>query len=92
MTTDFEGHRIILENKSIWLTNIQNQLLEILYNNQEKVVKYEEIASKIYETECDEDLKALIRRHMTLLRKKVSKYIKIKTVRDVGYIIEEDLR
>lgn len=90
MKIDFEGHRILLTDKIIYLTTMENNILEIIYNNKDKVTLYQDISNKIYQTECDELLKNLIRKHITLLRKKVSQYIKIKTVRDVGYIIEEE--
>lgn len=90
MKIDFETHRVIAQEETIWLTKIQNKLLETIYNNKDKVVTYKEIIYKIYQLECDESLKNLIRRHMTLLRKKVGQYIKIRTIRDVGYIIEEE--
>lgn len=92
MIIDFKEHRIITQNETIWLTNIQNQLLEILYSDQGKVVTYKDMIDKIYQTECDEMLKSLVRRHITLLRKKVGQHIKIKNVREIGYIIEEDLK
>lgn len=92
MNIDFEGRRIILKSKIIWLTKTQNNLLKLIYNNKGRVVTYKEMVYEIYGTECDRLLKNLIRRHIVLLRRKISKHIEIKTVRDVGYIIEEDLK
>lgn len=92
MKVDFKERKIIIQNETIWLTNIQNQLLEILYDRKGKVVTYETIIDVIYKTGCDESIKSLIRRHIASLRKKVGKYIKIKNVREIGYIMEEDLK
>lgn len=89
LIVDFKGHRVMLKDKTIWLTNTQNNILEIIYNNKNRVVTYEEIVKEIYSTECDNSLISLIRRHITSLRKKINRYINIKTVRGVGYIIEE---
>lgn len=92
MKIDFEEHRLTIKDKNVWLTSIQNKLLKALYDNKGKVVMYKDIIKQVYDIESDDKLKALIVRHMTLLRKKVGQYIKIKTVREVGYIIEEDLK
>lgn len=92
MKLEFDECRILLDNKSIYLTNIENIILKLLFNNKGKVVKYEEIALKIYNLNIDAGLKSTIRKHISLLRKKIGKNIEIKTIREVGYIIEEDLK
>lgn len=90
LIVDFKGHRVMFKDKTIWLTNTQNSILEIIYNNKGSVVTYEEIVKEIYSTECDNSLISLIRRHIASLRKKINRYINIKTIREVGYIIEEE--
>lgn len=90
MKIDFESHRIILENKIIYLTIFENTILKLLYENRNKVVKYEKIISEIYKTNIDEGLKNATRKNISILNKKIDKYIKIKNVRGVGYIIEEE--
>lgn len=93
MTIDFEQYRILLnDNKTIYLTKTEKTILELLFNNKKKIVKYEEIIPKIYETNVDEGLKNALRKNISLLNKKINKYIKIKNIRNVGYIIEEDLK
>lgn len=92
MKIDFEEHRIILENQTIYLTVSENIILKLLYENKNKVIKYEEITNKIYGMNIDEGFKNVIRKQISLLNKKIGKYIKIKNVRGVGYIIEEDLK
>lgn len=91
MKIDFETHRFLTENETIYLTNIQNRILKLFYNSEDKVLKYETLAKEIYGIKCDSDLKKLIRKQISLLNKKVNKYIKIKNIKDVGYIIEEEL-
>lgn len=90
MKIDFEGHRIVLENETIYLTTSENIILKLLYENRNKVVKYEEIINEIYKTNIDEGLKNSTRKNISILNKKIGKYIKIKNVRGVGYIIEEE--
>lgn len=89
---DFKGHRVLLEDKTIYLTPIENDMLEILYNNKGKVTTYQDIADKIYQIECNESLKGLIRKNMAMLRKKTREHINIRTVYGAGYIIEEELK
>ena len=91
MKIDFETHRLLTENETIYLTNIQNRILKLFYNSEDKVLKYEILVKEIYGIECDSDLKKLIRKQVSLLNKKVNKYIKIRNIKDVGYIIEEEL-
>lgn len=90
MKIDFETHRLLIEDKTIYLTNIQNEILRLFYNSKDKVLKYETLAKEIYGIKCDSDLKKLIRKQISLLNKKVHKYIKIRNIKDVGYIIEEE--
>lgn len=90
MKIDFEGHRIIIQKETIWLTTTESNLLKLLYEQKNNVVSYQDIADRIYKVEADELLKGLIRKHIALLRKKIKKCITIKTVKSVGYIIEEE--
>lgn len=92
MKIDFERHIVLLDDKKIYLTEIQNSILKLFYSNINQLITYEDIAEKVYQLQCDTSLKVLIRQHISLLRKKLSKNIKIKTIRNVGYIIEEELK
>ncbi len=89
MTIDFEGHRILTDKKTIYLTNSQVEILFLLYKHENEVVTYEEIVKKLYNTNMDDGLKRIIRKHISLLNKRIEEYIEIKNVRDVGYIIEK---
>lgn len=91
MTIDFEGRKILVDEEVIYLTVIQNDILILLYKHKNNVVKYEEIIRKIYDLDTDDGLKTTIRKHISLLNKKIGKYITIKNVRNEGYIIEEEL-
>lgn len=88
MTIDFNGHRILTDKETIYLTKIQNIILKLLYNNKNNVVKREEIIKEIYNLPVDNELKSVIRKHISLLNKKIGKYITIKSIRDAGYILE----
>ena len=90
MIINYEECKIFLEDgRVIYLTKIETRILQILYENRNRVVKHEEIAKKIYETEIDVRTKNTITTHIVRLKKKINKYIEIKTVRQVGYIIKK---
>lgn len=90
MIIDYKGHRILLEDgRVIYLTLMETRLLELIYENRGNVVRYEEIAKKIYETELDTCIKNTMAITVSRLKKKISKHIKIKTIRQAGYIIEK---
>ena len=44
MTIDFEKHRISADGKRIYLTKRESEILELLYNSKDKVIKYDEIS------------------------------------------------
>lgn len=90
MKIDVAGHRIIIQKETIWLTKIESNILKLLYEQKDSVITYQDIADKIYQVEADELLKGLIRKHIALLRKKIKDHITIKTVKGVGYILEEE--
>lgn len=91
MRTDFESNRIILEGETIYLTATQGEILKILYNKRDKVVSFEEFANKLYNCKLDTYIKKTIRKHVSLLNQKVFKYIKIKNIRGIGYVLEGDI-
>lgn len=90
MIIDYKGHRILLEDgRVIYLTLMETRLLELIYENKGNVVSYKEIAKEIYETEIDVCLKNTIAINISRLKKKIGKYIEIKTIRQAGYIVEK---
>lgn len=92
MKIDFERQIVLLGNRKIYLTRIQSDILNLFYNNINQLITYKDIAEKVYQLQCDISLRNLIRKHISLLRKKLEGNIEIKTIRNVGYIIEEELR
>ena len=64
---------------------VARQLLEL------GKLSYEEIAKSIYPGIYDDQMKITIRKHISNLKKKIGKDIKIRNVRPTGYIIEEDI-
>lgn len=92
MKIDFESRRVLLENKTLYLTETENIILELLYNNRNKVVKYNEIIKRVYNSNPDKGLLETVRKHISLLKAKINKYITIKNIRKIGYIIEEELK
>ena len=90
MKIDFKGHRVIVQDKTIWLTKKENSLLELLYSQKGNTVTYEEITETIYQSEPDDFLLTVIRKHISFLREKIEKYITIRNIKGVGYIIENE--
>ncbi len=89
MIIDFGGCRILTNNEIIYLTPIQSKILNLLYDNRDKVIKQEEIIKEVYGLKADDGLKNTVRKHISLLNKKIGKYMKIKNIRGAGYILEE---
>ena len=85
---DKRNHWLIIDNKKIDLTTMQVKLYEILENNKNNYVLIEEIAKALYgDIEVDCDVKRAISINICRLRKK-DKLIKIRTRREVGYMLE----
>lgn len=91
MNIDFKGHRIIIGNEILHLTETESDILELLYKNKNRVVKYDEIITKIYKTESDKGLQDATKKHISSLKRKIGEYIKIRNITKVGYIIEEGI-
>ena len=90
MKIDFK-ERIILtdDNKEIYLTKIQNDILKILIINKGKVVKIDDLIKEVYKIKPDEGLKKTLKKHISLLKKKIKDYIKIKNIKGIGYLIDD---
>lgn len=92
MKIDFEKNTILTDEGNIYLTKMQNNILNLLYQHKNNVVKYKEIANEVYGIEEDIALKRTIAKHISLLNKKVGKYILIKNIQKVGYALEEGFK
>lgn len=90
MKIDFEKHRITVDGKRINLTKTENKILQLLYENKDKVVKYDEISEKVYEEPPDKYILNNLRKQMCFLKRKISKYITIQNIIGTGYLIEDD--
>ena len=91
MKVDFNKCRVFDGKKFIYLSTTENSILKLLYDNKDYVLTYEEIAKSIYPGIYDDQMKITIRKHISNLKKKIGKDIKIRNVRPTGYIIEEDI-
>ncbi len=91
MKVDFNKCRVFDGKNYIYLSTTENSILKLLYDNKDKILTYEEIAKSIYPGIYDDQMKITIRKHISNLKKKIGKYIKIRNVRPTGYIIEEDI-
>lgn len=90
MTVDFEKHRISADGKRINLTKTENKILQLLYENKDKVVKYDEISEKVYETPLDKYVLNNLKKQICLLKRKINTYITIQNIMGTGYLIEND--
>lgn len=91
MKIDFKKREILTGNDIIYLTKIQNQILQILLKNNGQVVKIEEIIKEVYQVKPDKGLMATARKHISLLNKKIGNYIKIRNVSNIGYYINNNI-
>lgn len=90
MTIDFDKHRIAVDGKRINLTKKENDILQLLYVNKNKVVKYDEISEKVYEAQLDKYILNSIKKQMCLLKRKIKNYITIQNIERTCYLIEEE--
>lgn len=91
MKVDFNKCRVFDGENFIYLSATENSILKLLCDNKDKVLTYEEIAKGVYPGIYDAQMKITIRKHVSNLKKKVGKNIKIRTIRPIGYIVEEDI-
>ena len=90
MKIDFEKHRITVDGKRINLTKTENKILQLLYENKDKVVKYDEISEKVYEVPLDKYISINLKKKICILKRKISEYITIQNITGTGYLIEND--
>lgn len=88
---------VLKNGEGIYLTKLEFNFLELLMNNQGKVVTYEEIYKKLWPKSINEPKSIQIRisNLAFLLRKKIEDNPKeplmIRTVRSVGYLLDIEL-
>lgn len=88
LVIDIDNHNASLGQTQLKLTNREFELLKIFLKNQGKVIRREEIFSRIYNQDSIEMESRAIDRHIASLRKKIGdKSGKIiRTIYGVGYI------
>ena len=79
MKIDLKRREVLTRDGIIFLTKIQNQILKVLLKNNGQTVKTEEIIRNVYQIKPDKSSMSTLRKHISLLNKKISNYIKIKT-------------
>lgn len=94
MIHDFKNGRFVTKNETIELTVIENKLLDELLINKNNIATYEMLIKRttsavtsIYSNIYRYD-KENLACHIYALRKKLSKYVQIKTKHRKGYYIK----
>jgi DNA-binding response OmpR family regulator len=91
---DITGHSVTRENRELFLTAREFELLEYLLHHQGRVVSREMLARDVWkESARHTPLDNVIDVHIARLRRKVDEPFKIKllhTVRGVGFVMRED--
>lgn len=91
MKIDLKRREVLTRDGTIFLTKIQSQILKVLLKNNNQIVKTEEIIRNVYQIRPDESSILTLRKHISLLNKKISNYIKIKNIPNVGYCINNNI-
>ncbi len=89
---DFEKHRVFVDETVVHFTPIEFKLLELLVENQGKVLTHSFIQSKVWGYHTDDEYKSL-RVFMTSIRKKIEKHDRnplIRTEIGVGYRLRDE--
>ena len=85
---DNERHVVYVDNKGIELTYKEYELLKLLMHNAGIVLTREKIMERVWDTEFEGESRT-VDMHIKTLRKKLGDSSKhIKTVRNVGYVME----
>jgi len=91
---DITGHSVTRENRELFLTAREFELLEYLLRHQGRVVSREMLARDVWkESARHTPLDNVIDVHIARLRRKVDEPFKVKllhTVRGVGFVVRED--
>ena len=85
---DNERHVVYVDNKGIELTYKEYELLKLLMHNAGIVLTREKIMERVWDTEFEGESRT-VDMHIKTLRKKLGDSSRhIKTVRNVGYVME----
>lgn len=89
-----ERNSVTIEGEEIYLTDVQNRLLELLVENQNKILSYEELARKAW-GDFENRERNLIAQELQELRKKIRdvkvgrNFSIIKNIYTKGYVLIE---
>lgn len=85
---DHERHMVYVDNQPVELTFKEYELLRLLMTNQNVVLSREVIMRHVWGTEFEGESRT-VDMHIKTLRQKLGEAgTKIRTVRNVGYVIE----
>ena len=88
LVIDHERHVVSVDNETIELTYKEYELLRLLLSNQGIVMTREVIMRNVWDTDFEGETRT-VDMHIKTLRHKLGEYgSRIKTVRNVGYVIE----
>lgn len=88
-----ESFEISSKTSSLRLSNKEYQMLEMLVNNQKRMISTEQFMEKIWGYDSEAEI-SVVWVYISYLRKKLESLeanVKIKAVRGVGYTLEESL-
>ena len=89
LVLDHERHMVFVDNKQVELTFKEYELLRLLMTNQNVVLSREVIMRHVWGTEFEGESRT-VDMHIKTLRQKLGEAgSKIRTVRNVGYVIEK---
>ncbi|MCD8379011.1 MAG: response regulator transcription factor [Lachnospiraceae bacterium] len=87
---DKEKHEVHVQNQLVELTYKEFELLQLLMTNAGTVTTREKILNKVWETDFEGESRTLDMHIKTLRQKLKEAGSMIKTVRNVGYIMDEE--
>ena len=88
LVIDHERHVVTVNNEPVDLTYKEYELLRLLMGSQGIVMTREVIMRSVWDTDCEGETRT-VDMHIKTLRHKLGDYgSRIKTVRNVGYVIE----
>lgn len=94
LVMDLDTHEVFRSDRKLSLTNQEYELLKYLLENQKIVLTRDQISSKVWGYEF-EDNTNVVDVYISYLRRKVDQSSKVKlihTIRGVGYVLREENR
>ena len=82
-----DGYIFVGNNKYIYLTFIETQILSLLLRKKGTIIRYEDICNQIFKNKVDKYYLESIKSRIYRLRKKLKGEVNIKTKSKIGYIV-----